>query len=65
LDIRSFYINFEISGIVSDKALCDRLNAQFLADIEVSDLITIRKWMQRSRWKRGVDSICRLLAPLL
>jgi cardiolipin synthase len=65
LDIRSFYINFEISGIVSDKELCDRLNAQFLADIEVSDLITIRKWMQRSRWKRGVDSICRLLAPLL
>ncbi|WP_294184756.1 cardiolipin synthase [uncultured Sphingobacterium sp.] len=65
LDIRSFYINFEISGIISDKALCDRLNAQFLADIEFSDLITIRSWMQRSRWKRGVDSICRLLAPLL
>ncbi len=65
LDIRSFFINFEVSTIVSDHDLCEQLRTQFEVDKESCTLITIKSWMQRPRWKRGMDSVCRLLAPLL
>ncbi|SKB58801.1 cardiolipin synthase [Parapedobacter luteus] len=65
LDIRSFYINFEVSAIVSDDVLCQQLQAQFEADKLDSTCITIGDWRKRPRWKRGLDSVCRLLAPLL
>lgn len=65
LDIRSFYINFEISAIISDLQLCVNLENQFELDKADSDLLTLKIWKNRSKWKKGVDSLCRLLAPLL
>lgn len=65
LDIRSFYINFEASAIIADPQLCAQLMAQFEADKSESALLTLETWLQRHRWKRGMDSVCRLLAPLL
>lgn len=65
LDMRSFYINYEISSIVSDDAYCKRLEQQFELDKEESDLVTLYIWAHRKKWKRGIDSLCRLLAPLL
>ncbi|WP_353129179.1 cardiolipin synthase [Parapedobacter pyrenivorans] len=65
LDIRSFYINFEVSAIINDEELCRQLNAQFEQDKLNSAHMTMDTWLMRPRWKRGLDSICRLLAPLL
>ena len=65
LDTRSFFINFETSAIISESAFCQRMNDQFELDIADSQLVTLETWLQRPRWKRGIDSICRLLAPLL
>lgn len=65
LDIRSFYINYEISAVLSDQQLCAQMDAQFELDKLDSDLITLAKWKSRPKWKRGIDSVCRLLAPLL
>lgn len=65
LDIRSFYINFEVSAIIHDDVLCRELASQFEADKRDSRSITLGEWLDRPRWKRGVDSLCRLLAPLL
>jgi len=65
LDIRSFYINFEVSAIISDRDTCAQLDAQFERDKADSTVMTRDTWRQRSRWKRGVDSLCRLLTPLL
>lgn len=65
LDIRSFYINFEVSAIIHDDALCNGLNAQFERDKQNSTHLTMERWLMRPRWKRGMDSVCRLLAPLL
>ncbi len=65
LDIRSFYINFEVSAIISDEGLCRQLDEQFECDKQASERLTMETWMTRPRWKRGADSICRLLAPLL
>ncbi|RQP15689.1 MAG: cardiolipin synthase, partial [Parapedobacter sp.] len=65
LDIRSFYINFEVSAVISDRDLCAQLDTQFEKDKSDSTLMTRAIWMRRPRWKRGMDSVCRLLTPLL
>jgi len=65
LDIRSFYINYEIAAVVSDAELCRQINRQFEHDKQDSHHFTLREWKKRPRWKRGLDSLFRLLAPLL
>lgn len=65
LDIRSFYINYEIAAIISDPTLCGQMEEQFERDKLESELMTLEKWKERKAWKRAIDSICRLLAPLL
>lgn len=65
LDIRSFYINYEVSSVISDPQLCFELQQQFEADKEESTLLTLQGWQARPRPKRAMDSVCRLLAPLL
>jgi len=65
LDIRSFYINFEIMALFTASDACEKLADQFLIDMQQADLLTLYQWMHRKKWKRGLDSICRLLAPLL
>jgi len=65
LDIRSFYINFEVSAVIHDSVLCNELSEHFERDKLDSTLVTMDDWLTRPRWKRGIDSLCRLLAPLL
>lgn len=65
IDIRSFYINFEIASIIYDLNICKELSHQFEDDKKESQLVDIKYWTKRSVWERGLDSICRLLAPLL
>src|SRR5690606_20841230 len=65
LDTRSFYINFETSVLGSEPVFCKAMVDQFEKDKSYSQLITLEEWLQRPRWKRGIDSVCRLLAPLL
>lgn len=65
LDIRSFYINYEIAAIISDENLCAQMELQFEKDKLDSELMTLMQWKRRKAWKRGIDSLCRLLAPLL
>ena len=65
LDIRSFYINFEVSAVINDLSICSRLDGQFELDKADCTRMTQDRWMQRPRWMRGMDSLCRLLTPLL
>ncbi|HFK5506473.1 cardiolipin synthase [Elizabethkingia anophelis] len=65
LDNRSFLINFEINAIVHNHELLKRLDQQFKEDKKVSSLMTIEMWNKTSVFKRGLASVCRLLAPLL
>lgn len=65
LDIRSFYINYEVAAILSDSALCTELQEQYEKDKKESKLLTLKSWQSRPRWERALDSLCRLLAPLL
>ena len=65
LDIRSFYINYEITSVISNSEFCEKMEEQFAIDKQHSSLITLKDWKKRNAWKRGVDSLCRLFAPLL
>src|SRR5690606_8041769 len=65
LDIRSFYINFEVTAVINDLITCSQLDTQFEQDKTESIRLTPASWLQRPRWKRGMDSLCRLLTPLL
>ncbi len=65
LDIRSFYINYEIMAVISDEQFCMQMDRQFETDKQNSDLLTLEGYYSRKKWKRGIDSLCRLLAPLL
>jgi len=65
LDIRSFYINYEIAAVISDTTLCAALQEQYEKDKEQSSLLTLDMWQSRPRAQRALDSTCRLLAPLL
>lgn len=65
LDIRSFYINFEISGWLLDSALGELMAEQFEKDLKNSEKVDFSTWKKRPIIKRFLESMCRLLAPLL
>lgn len=65
MDIRSFFINFEIAAIIHDQKLCVEMQKQFEIDKEDSLHINMKYWKKRSFLKRGLDSLCRLMAPVL
>jgi cardiolipin synthase len=64
-DIRSFYINYEASALVYDKELTRELNNQFEEDLSNSSRLDYYTWKKRSINNRLLDSICRLITPLL
>jgi cardiolipin synthase len=65
MDIRSFYINFEIAALIYDKDLCKEIDASFEKDLQFSEEVTFLEWSKRSITNRLLDSVCRLLTPLL
>ena len=64
-DIRSFYINYEASALVYDKKLTRQLNNQFELDLADTAKLDYTSWKNRSINNRLLDSICRLITPLL
>ena len=65
LDIRSFYINYEIAAVISDPVFAEQVSNQFEIDKKDAEFLTFKDWKSRPRLNRGADSLCRLLAPLL
>src|SRR5688572_2720539 len=65
MDTRSFYINFEIAALIYDEKLCSEVDQSFIDDLKDSEEIMLKRWSKRSLYNRVLDSICRLLAPLL
>lgn len=65
MDIRSFYLNFEITSVIHETEFCKTFEQSFETDKQSSRLVTMEKWQSRSVWARGLDSVCRLVAALL
>ncbi|MRN37787.1 cardiolipin synthase [Neisseria sp. N95_16] len=65
MDMRSFFLNLEISLAIYDKEMTAKIYAlqqSYLAD---SHCITVKGWQQRSKWWVLVENTVRLMSPLL
>lgn len=65
MDTRSFYLNFEITSVIYEPQFCENLERSFEEDKKDSVEITLEGWLSRPVLRRGFDSVCRLVAPLL
>lgn len=65
MDLRSFYINFEVASWIEDEAFAASMNELFLEDLKDAELIDLKEWTKRKWYIRSVESVCRLLAPIL
>lgn len=65
LDMRSMWLNFEISLLVYDEAFTGRLRALQHAYRDRSDLLDPEVWRRRPAWRRLVENTFRLVGPLL
>ncbi|MDR1582295.1 MAG: cardiolipin synthase [Prevotellaceae bacterium] len=65
LDFRSLETNFEINCYMYDSVLAAQNKAIFFNNLKHCKEINYHKWIKRSRWKRLLESIMRLFAPLM
>ena len=65
LDFRSFETNFEINCYMYDKDLAVENRQIFFRDLKQCKEILYKQWIKRNRWKRLIESIMRLFAPLM
>jgi len=65
LDMRSLWLNFEISLIVYDRDFTSRLRSLQNTYLSDSDRLDRDTWKQRPTWQRFLEDTCRLVGPLL
>jgi cardiolipin synthase len=65
LDIRSFWLNNEISVLIYDAAVATQLHAIEDAYLTHSTAISVEKWAQRNRVRQVIHNIARLADALL
>ncbi|GMQ87491.1 MAG: phospholipase D-like domain-containing protein [Gammaproteobacteria bacterium] len=61
LDYRSFFMNHEINLVSRDPRLCQRLEAQFMVDLDEAEQIIGRQWARRP-WSQHVVEVIGWLA---
>ena len=65
MDIRSLWLNFEVSLIVYNRDLSARIRALQMDYLDRSSVLDLRQWRQRSLPRRFAENAVHLLAPLL
>lgn len=65
MDMRSFYVNFEIKTIIYNEAFALKLKEEFYKDIKLSKELTLEKYRNRGRKVKIKESISRLVSPIL
>ena len=65
MDMRSFFLNLEISLAIYDRDLTAAIAARQLAYLHDSHYISISAWQARARWWPLVENTVRLFSPLL
>lgn len=66
IDFRSFEQNFEINAFIYDPEVVKQMKRVFMDDLQHhSTRIAFTEWKQRPLWKRCMESLVRLLSPLL
>ncbi len=65
LDMRSFYLNFEISLVVYDHTFAEKVHALQEKYLASSVLLDLKRWQERPVWLRFAQQTCQLMSPLL
>ncbi len=65
MDFRSFDQNFEVNAFIYDEEIANQLIAQFNEDKMHTVPLLLNRWLQRPIRRKLVESVSRLLAPLL
>lgn len=65
IDFRSFEHNFEINAFIYDKNVALKMKEIFIGDQRDCRQIFLKKWNGRPMRQRVIESVMRLLAPLL
>ena len=65
MDIRSFKLNFEVNCFIYNKEIAEIMEAQFEEDMKVSTKIDSDEFGKRSIIDRLIESVVRLVSPLL
>ncbi|GHU67324.1 cardiolipin synthase [Bacteroidia bacterium] len=65
LDFRSLETNFEINCYMYDPELAKQNRKIFFDDLKHCKEITYKQWIKRNHWKRLLESVMRLFAPLM
>ena len=65
LDIRSFKLNFEVNCFIYNKEIAEIMENQFEEDMKASNQVEINEFSKRSVLDRLVESVVRLVSPLL
>lgn len=65
MDFRSFEHNFEVNAFMYDEDTALRMKDIFLHDQRESTLIPLKVWIKRPLLQKTMESVVRLLAPLL
>jgi cardiolipin synthase len=65
LDMRSLWLDFEISLFVYDATFTRQLGALQQTYLRNSDRLELNAWRQRPAWRQFTENTFRLLGPLL
>ncbi|MBP3962378.1 cardiolipin synthase [Paenibacillus lignilyticus] len=65
MDMRSFFSNFEINALLFDEKAIDRLETDFVKDMEDSGEVTREAFMKRPLRQKAGEAVARMLSPLL
>ena len=64
-DFRSFEHNFESNIIIYNKEINQKMKDIFFQDMNDCKKITLHSWQQRPKIQKFIESIIRLLSPIL
>ena len=64
-DFRSFEHNFEFNALIYDKEFNRKMKDIFEADLERCTRVSLGKWKQRPVLQKALESVVRLISPIL
>lgn len=65
MDMRSFYLNMEISLAIYDESMTETVVALQSTYLKACEYIELKTWQARSKWWGLVENTVRLVGPLL
>ncbi|WP_392564489.1 cardiolipin synthase [Orbus wheelerorum] len=65
LDMRSLWLNFELTAVIDDTEFANALNDLLQSYLKNSDLIDFSVWQKRPFWQHIIERLFYFFAPLL